>query len=262
MPKDYYKILGVSKTASQDDIKKAYRQKALLIHPDVNPSSEAQSAFQELSEAYSILGDSRSKAKYDSDEIIIRFEEFDDETHSQTAERERQEAFERNSEAGSTVDTDYAHYLKSTTRIGLIVLLFSLTFFVDGLFYRDLGKMKVQSIGKVYYNYQSGKKLSHLAISMEDFTFRKEFDEIDLVPGEFISIKKSFIYGFVYFKKSETYVFRRANGYPILIAVTAILVFICGCIGVSKRSSAASKFNAAIIGLFFSLMLVLLFLFA
>jgi hypothetical protein len=260
MPKDYYQILGVEKTASQEEVKKAYRQKALLIHPDINPSEEALAAFQELSEAYEILGYSDNREDFDSDKIIIRFEEFEDETHRQTAEREWRRASSYGSEAGSTVDTDYEHYQKSTTRIGFLVFLFSLTFFVDGLFDKKLGEMQVQKVTSVFAQGRSAKELSHLIITLKDFTFKKDFDEVNIAPGELISIKKSLIYGFVYFKKRNSEVFQRANGYPLLIYITAGLVFICGLIGISNKSSAASKFNVAIIGLFFSLALVIFLL--
>lgn len=67
MAKDYYKILGVDKSASQDDIKKAFRKLAHEHHPDKNKGNEAASAkFKEASEAYSILGDDQKRKQYDT----------------------------------------------------------------------------------------------------------------------------------------------------------------------------------------------------
>jgi len=65
--KDYYKILGVSKDANEDQIKKAYRKAALKWHPDKNPDNqqEASKKFQEISEAFEVLSDPQKKSNYD-----------------------------------------------------------------------------------------------------------------------------------------------------------------------------------------------------
>lgn len=64
--KDYYKILGVNKNASQDDIKKAFRKLARKYHPDANPNNpEAEEKFKEIGEAYEVLGNAQNRSKYD-----------------------------------------------------------------------------------------------------------------------------------------------------------------------------------------------------
>lgn len=61
MSKDYYQILGVSKSATQDDIKKAYRKLAMKYHPDRNPDDKtAEEKFKEAAEAYDVLRDEKS----------------------------------------------------------------------------------------------------------------------------------------------------------------------------------------------------------
>src|SRR5690348_18134548 len=64
--RDYYEVLGVSKTASGDEIKKAYRKVAMQYHPDRNTGDKsAEEKFKEAAEAYEILSDADKRAKYD-----------------------------------------------------------------------------------------------------------------------------------------------------------------------------------------------------
>lgn len=67
MAEDYYKVLGVDKKASGDEIKKAYRKLALKYHPDKNPGDKpAEETFKKISEAYAVLGDEKKRKQYDS----------------------------------------------------------------------------------------------------------------------------------------------------------------------------------------------------
>ena len=63
--RDYYEVLGVSKTASEDEIKKAYRKLAKQYHPDVNKAPDAEEKFKEINEAYEVLSDQSKRATYD-----------------------------------------------------------------------------------------------------------------------------------------------------------------------------------------------------
>ena len=64
--RDYYKILGVDKSASADEIKKAYKKVAIKYHPDRNPGDkEAEKKFKQAAEAYQVLSDPEKRARYD-----------------------------------------------------------------------------------------------------------------------------------------------------------------------------------------------------
>ncbi|MDE1870810.1 MAG: DnaJ domain-containing protein [Candidatus Micrarchaeota archaeon] len=64
--KDYYKILGISKGATRDEVKEAYRKLVLKYHPDVNKDSTAEAKMQEINEAYAVLIDENKRKQYDS----------------------------------------------------------------------------------------------------------------------------------------------------------------------------------------------------
>src|SRR5512146_6196 len=64
--KDYYKIMGVARDASQDDIKRAYRRLARKYHPDVSKEKDAEERFKEVGEAYEVLKDPEKRTAYDN----------------------------------------------------------------------------------------------------------------------------------------------------------------------------------------------------
>src|SRR2546426_1752971 len=66
MPRDYYEVLGVSKTAAEDEIRKAYRKLARQFHPDRNPGDkQAEARFKEVQDAYDVLSDKNKRTQFD-----------------------------------------------------------------------------------------------------------------------------------------------------------------------------------------------------
>ena len=74
--KDYYKILGVDRKATKEEIKRAYRKLALKYHPDRNKEPNAEEKFKEIVEGYTILCDERKRKEYDSKINEKRYGEF------------------------------------------------------------------------------------------------------------------------------------------------------------------------------------------
>src|SRR6476661_5784640 len=75
--KDFYAVLGVPSTATQDEIKKAYRKLAKKYHPDANANdAKAAERFKEISEAYNVVGDAEKREQYDEMRRLGAFEGF------------------------------------------------------------------------------------------------------------------------------------------------------------------------------------------
>src|SRR4030095_11571020 len=95
--KDYYKILGVEKNATADEIKKAYRKLAVKLHPDLNPNDkEAQKKFQEINEANEVLSDPEKSKKYDQYGKDWKHAEQFEEARQQQRQRKGNQSFESN----------------------------------------------------------------------------------------------------------------------------------------------------------------------
>ncbi len=127
--KDYYEILGVSRDASQDDIKKAFRKLARDTHPDANPDDpNAEARFREIAEAYEILSDEQRRAAYDRGEqfgagdLFSNFGGLDDILNQFFGGGfggfggVRRRGPQRGSDIGATVDLDLAEAATGVSR--------------------------------------------------------------------------------------------------------------------------------------------------
>jgi curved DNA-binding protein len=106
---DYYKILGIEKTASAADIKNAYRKLARKYHPDLNPNNkDAHSNFQQINEANEVLSDVEKRKKYDQ-----YGKDWKQSDQFENAQRNQQQSSQRNGNFSSGSDSDFSDFFAS-----------------------------------------------------------------------------------------------------------------------------------------------------
>lgn len=111
---NYYNVLGVSKNATADDIKKAYRQKARKLHPDLNPNdTEAQKKFQQLNEANEVLSDPEKRAKYDKYGENWKHGEEYEKAQRQYAQQQQRGGGQTFYTEGDFTDADFSDFFHS-----------------------------------------------------------------------------------------------------------------------------------------------------
>src|ERR1700722_13811542 len=110
---DYYKVLGVSKTATQDEIKSAYRKLARKHHPDLNPNDkEAHKRFQQINEANEVLSDPEKRKKYDAyGKDWQHADQF--EQAKQSSGQQRQPNFNEEYFSGGGDDNNFSDFFES-----------------------------------------------------------------------------------------------------------------------------------------------------
>lgn len=112
---DYYKVLGLSKTATEDEIKKAYRKQARKLHPDLNPDDkEAQAKFQQLNEANAVLSNPENRKNYDKyGKDWERGEEYDQYKQQQTQNQRQYSNSGQQESYGNFEGEDFSDFFSS-----------------------------------------------------------------------------------------------------------------------------------------------------
>ena len=99
---NYYNVLGISITSSQEEIKKAYRKQAKYWHPDRNSSNEAEERFKKITQAYSVLSNSKLRIEYDQNQSFTRVEKGSkdsDSSYENASETDDEKVFDRKFQA-------------------------------------------------------------------------------------------------------------------------------------------------------------------
>jgi hypothetical protein len=132
--KDYYSILGVSRTSTSEDIKRSYRKLAVQYHPDKNPDPEAEQFFKEVNEAYDVLGDPQKKPAYDQrldNPFAAIAEEAHVRTHRDPAYRRPRAHGRRPGPVVNPLQELMRQYLRYVIWFSFIGLGFTGVFFLD-----------------------------------------------------------------------------------------------------------------------------------
>jgi hypothetical protein len=160
--KDYYRILGVTNSSSEAEIKRAYRKLAVLYHPDKNPDPQAEAMFKEMNEAYDVLSDPEKRKTYDLRFLnpfaaIVQEEEVPPPHRDPRYRRKRPVNYNPSAGKPSLKEMmrEYLPYLMWCNRLGLLLTVtLALDYFVPALTSQE----KVQ---EMYAVYKSGRYGGH-----------------------------------------------------------------------------------------------------
>jgi hypothetical protein len=249
--KDFYAILGVSPSASESEIKKAFRRLAVQYHPDKNPLAEAKHLFQEINEAYDVLGDPEKRALYDARranpfaEILSEPVQPKHRDPAYRRTRPYRQPYTKEPPPAYVLMRDNLKHIMWVSRIGLLA---STLFFIDYVLpYRHVEEVieeiyTVRFRSGVAYHIivtESGRK-----IKLYDYKAVNFWDEptiqstLTLLYGTTISVSNP----------SGTHVVRLAYMYSSLIFLPIIL-FVNSLLALLFRKRVELSFNLNITGL-------------
>lgn len=221
--KDYYKTLGVSSSATAPEIKKAFRNLAVRYHPDKNPSPDAKSHFQEINEAYDVLGDVGKKAAYDARLANPLAELF-----QQPAKRHPDPAYRRRRTASRSPRRQEppASYILMRDSLPYVIWISRVGFLVATLFFVDYFlpyQLEEESIADIYSVRSRNRNVYYV---LETSTGRQIniYDNVSgFTVGSKIITATSAIYGSVMSVSNTTGTYKAGHMYRTLIFFPIVL---------------------------------------
>jgi len=263
MAKDYYNILGVNKNASEKDIKKAYRNLAKELHPDVNKSEGAEAAFGEINEAYMVLINPKKRKSYDEG-LDVKAPKLTKEQILELIKRQ-QEAMSKDFKFHSSniyPPTDYKANQKGATIINIITLIFALSFVLDYFTYGPSEQYEVQSIVQKELLSRNLEDVGNFVLFTENGLYELDTAHINKVRQTIktVEVKKSLFYQNPSIRLSENLDYVKNYGFASITYIFVLIVFLTSGISLLPQLSAERKFNAAIISSFFSIIAIVLML--
>lgn len=265
MSKDYYEILGIGRSATQEDIKRAYRQKAKHFHPDLNSSANAQARFQELTEAHSILSNEDTRRRYDNGdlnepEITFTWAEVQEMLRRQEEERATSWVQDLGYSGRNRYSpTDYKANARTAAIINRIMMLFAFSFILDFFIFTDAGSAQVINLFELV-NVECQSPGDSPDAPTKRITIKVSDPALAPALGQTVDLRKSLFYGVHSFKTPQSSTYIKSINPPPAIYLFALLVFIAGALGSSRWFTPEAKFNAAIVSTFFGLIVLTLLL--
>jgi hypothetical protein len=258
--KDYYAIIGVSRSASSLEIKRAYRKLAVRYHPDKNPDVEAEQLFKEINEAYDVLSDAYKKSGYDylisndHHEVVVANEP----RHRDPAYRRRKPSSVKYKSERERMFELMTAYLPQSVRVLKISFGFCLLLILD---YGLPFKTTSGTVEKI--SAHSGRKTETLnTISMEnsaEFTIDKEYSG-HFKKGDEVTLRATRIFNIIVTAEAN-------DGFIASMSVTIYSVFIFAptvlfamtILGLYRKNSIELQFNLGVAS-FLVLLLCIVFL--
>jgi hypothetical protein len=261
--KDYYAIIGVNKTASALEIKRAYRKLAVRYHPDKNPDAEAEQLFKEINEAYDVLSDTYKKNGYDylisnNHHEVVAAEESNAPRHRDPAYRRRKPSSVKYKSERERMFELMTAYLPQSIWALKISFGFCLFLILDYSLPFTTTSGTVEKISS-----HSGRKTETLnTVSMhndKEFTIDKEYSS-HFKKGDAISLTGTRIFGImVTAEASDGFVASMSVTIYSVFIFAPIVLFAMSVLGLYRKNSVELQFNLGVAS-FLVLLLCIVFL--
>jgi len=265
--KDYYKILNIDRHATEQQVKKAYRELALKFHPDKSHFQDAHQKFTEINEAYQVLGRKNSRENYNflfDYEQLNKFRVKAESTFTtvsdwgqevkRKARQYKHPAYARSKED----DIDLRPYVKSVRIVSVLSFLFTFLVILDYFLPKDAFEQTVQTKLTTY------KSTNTIVIATEDFQFPLSYSYSKLIhSGDKATISLSPIFRIQYNMAVDTgldsYVFKPHYSIYNVFSFFLIILLATSYIGIfQKKENPELIFSAGVANVFLSLLVMYL----